>query len=99
MRASLVILFVLIVWLPLGLNVAGRDGGDPEGENRELVAFTGTNIGAWFNDHFGLRSTFVRWYGEAQLFVFGVSPSASVIKGRNGWFFYADDSAVEDYVS
>jgi len=99
MRASLVILFVLVVWLPLGLNVAGRDGGDPEGENRELVAFTGTNIGAWFNDHFGLRSTFVRWYGESQLFVFGVSPSASVIKGRNGWFFYADDGAVEDYVS
>ena len=99
MRASLVVLFVLIVWLPLGLNVAGHDGGDPEGENRELVAFTGTNIGAWFNDHFGLRSTFVRWYGEAQLFVFGVSPSASVIKGRDGWFFYADDKAVEDYVS
>jgi hypothetical protein len=99
MRASLVVLFILIVWLPLGLNVAGRDGGDPEGENRELVAFTGTNIGAWFNDHFGLRSTFVRWYGEAQLFVFGVSPSASVIKGRDGWFFYADDKAVEDYVS
>lgn len=99
MRAPLVVFFVLLISLPLALNVAGRDGGDPEGENRELAAFTGSNLGAWFNDHFGLRSTFVRGYGEAQLFVFGASPSASVIKGRDGWFFYADDKAIEDYVS
>ena len=63
------------------------------------MTFVGTNIRPWFDDHFGLRSTLVKWYGETRLFVFGQSPSTSVIKGRNGWFFYADDKAAEDYVS
>ena len=48
-------------------------------------------FGAWFDDHFGFRSTLVRWYGESRLFGLGVSPSAAVVKGRDGWFFYADD--------
>ncbi len=29
----------------------------------------------------------------------GVSPTTAVHKGRDGWFFYADDKATEDYVS
>jgi hypothetical protein len=99
MRAPLVIVFVAVISLPLCLNIAGRDGGDAEGENRELVTFVGTNVRPWFDDHFGLRSTLVKWYGETQLFLFGVSPSTSVLKGSDGWFFYADDKAVDDYVS
>jgi hypothetical protein len=99
MRAALIVVFVALISVPLGLNLAGRDGGDPEGENRELVTFVGTNIRPWFDDHFGLRSTLVKWYGMTRLFGFGQSPSASVIKGQDGWFFYADDKAVEDYVS
>ena len=27
-----------------------------------------------------------------------MSPSSTVIKGRGGWLFYADDSALDDYV-
>jgi alginate O-acetyltransferase complex protein AlgJ len=99
MRSILVGLFMTIISMPLGLNLAGRDGGDPEGENRELAAFSVTNLSAWFDDHFGLRSTFVRWYGEIELGAFDISPSASVLKGQHGWFFYADDKAVEDYIS
>ena len=30
-------------------------------------------------------------------FVLGTSPSATVIAGDNGWLFYADDRAVDDY--
>jgi hypothetical protein len=95
----LVTLFVVIISLPLGLNLAGKDGGDPGAENRELATFAGTNLSAWFEDHFGLRSSLVRWYGESRLRIFDVSPTTSVLKGRDGWFFYADDKAVEDYVS
>ena len=83
----------------------------PGAENRELAAFPrldGTwasiaafpaNFGLWFDDHFGFRSLLVRWYGETRLFVLGVSPSAAVVKGRDGWFFYGDDKAIEDYAS
>jgi hypothetical protein len=106
-----VALFLVVISMPLAVNLAGVDGADPGAENRELAAFphvdgTWTSIaglpaslGVWFDDHFGLRSTFIRWYGESRLFAFGVSPSAAVVKGRDGWFFYGDDKAIEDYVN
>jgi alginate O-acetyltransferase complex protein AlgJ len=109
MKRALVVLFVAVIGLPLATTLAGIDGADAGAENRELAVFphldgTGaslaaypTRLGDWFDDHFGFRSLLVRWYGESRLFVLGVSPSAAVVKGRDGWFFYADDKAVEDY--
>ena len=102
-------LFAIVIALPLAANLAGFDGGDPGAENRELAPFPRidrswtsmatlpANFGLWFDDHFGFRSHLVRWYGESRLFLLGVSPSAAVVKGRAGWFFYAEDSAIEDY--
>jgi alginate O-acetyltransferase complex protein AlgJ len=111
LNTLLAVLFVAVISLPLALNLAGRDGADAGGENRELATFPRltaaataplefvTGISAWFDDHFGLRARLVRWYGESRLFVLGVSPTPAVIKGRNGWFFYADDMGVEDYAN
>jgi alginate O-acetyltransferase complex protein AlgJ len=105
----LVALFVVVISLPLAANLAGFDGGDPSAENRELAPFPRvdaswrsiaafpTGLSLWFDDHFGFRSTLVRWYGESRLFVLRVSPSAAVVKGQDGWFFYGDDNAIEDY--
>jgi hypothetical protein len=106
-----VVVFLAIIVLPLAANLAGRDGADAAAENRELAAFPrlerswraaaafGPDLSAWFEDHFGFRSRLVRWYGETRLFVLGVSPSAAVARGRDGWFFYADDKAIEDYAN
>ena len=106
-----VALFIGILWLPLAANLAGRDGADAAAEKRELASFPafdaswrsfaafGDGFTRWFEDHFGFRSTLVRWYGEGALFALGVSPSAQVIMGRDGWLFYADDSGLEDYAS
>src|SRR5581483_8279928 len=78
-------------------------------ENREFAAFPrmdgswdsirgfGNGLSAWFEDHFAFRSTLVRWSAETRLFVIGVSPTPTVIKGRNGWFFYGEDASIEDY--
>ena len=107
----LVALFLCAISLPLAANLSGVDGGDAGAENRELAAvphLDGTlasiaafpaNFGLWFDDHFGFRSVLVRWYGETRLFMLGVSPSAAVVKGRDGWFFYGEDEAIEDYAS
>ena len=107
----LVALFLCAISLPLAANLAGVDGGDPGAENRELAAFPsleGTRasiaafpagFGLWFDDHFGFRSLLVRWYGETRLFGLDVSPTAAVVKGRDGWFFYGDDKAIDDYAS
>jgi len=107
----LVLPFVILISLPLAANLAGVDGADPGAENRELapvphidvsvttLAALPTAAAAWFDDHFGFRSLLVHWYGESRLFVLGVSPSAAVIKGERGWFFYGDDKSVEDYAN
>ena len=111
MRTALVIVFVAVIALPLAINGSGRDGADPGAENRELAPFPTIDgsltsmaqypaaFGLWFEDHFGLRSTLVRWYGETRLFALGTSPSSAVLKGSDGWFFYADDRALDDYAS
>jgi alginate O-acetyltransferase complex protein AlgJ len=105
----LVALFVAVIAAPLAANLAGRDGADPAAENRELAPFPrldgswkslaayGNGLGHWFDDHFGFRASLVRWYGESRLFGLGVSPSAAVVNGRDGWFFYADDEGMADY--
>jgi hypothetical protein len=105
----LVALFIVTISLPLAANLAGFDGADPGAENRELAPFPRVgeslksvaelpaNLGLWFDDHFGFRSVLIRWYGESRLFALGVSPSAAVVKGHDGWFFYGDDKAIEDY--
>jgi hypothetical protein len=108
-NALLVICFLLVIALPLAANLAGQDGADAAAENRELAPFPhldaswpsiatlGSRFGLWFDDHFGFRSRLVRWYGESRLFGLGVSPSTAVVKGGDGWFFYADDEAMTDY--
>jgi hypothetical protein len=102
-------LFLTVIALPIGANLAGRDGADPGEENREMAPFPrldGTwssvtwfpgGLSLWFEDHFGFRSTLVRWYGETRFFLLNVSPVSTVVKGPNGWLFYADDGAMEDY--
>ena len=99
MRLPLVTVFLVIIGLPLGLNLAGRDGADAEAENRELAPFSWRHLDTWFEDHFGLRARLVQWYGETRLFLMHTSPTTTVVAGQNGFFFYADDKAIEDYVS
>lgn len=111
MKRLLVVLFVAVIALPLAATLAGVDGADPGAENRELapwprLAASRQAIGelpeafsAWFDDHFAFRARLVRWYGESRLFALGVSPSAAVVRGRGGWFFYGDDKSVEDYAN
>jgi hypothetical protein len=110
-QAIVAALFVAVIWLPLAANFAGMDGADPAAENRELAAFPhvdgswrsivefGPRLSAWFEDHFGFRASLVRWYGESRLFGFGVSPTAAVVNGSDGWFFYGDDQSMEDYAN
>jgi len=110
-NVAIVLVFLTVISLPLAANIAGFDGADPAAENRELATFPhlgaswrsisafGPGLGLWFEDHFGFRSLLVRWYGRSRLDLLGVSPSAAVVKGRDGWFFYGDDRSIDDYVN
>jgi hypothetical protein len=104
-------IFIGAISLPLALNLAGVDGADPAAEKRELAAFprlapSWTSIAAfpggvdrWFSDHFGLRANLVRWHAASRLFLLRTSPASAVLLGRDGWLFYADDGALEDYTN
>jgi len=89
--------------------VLNLDRDAPSGENRTLAPWPQLRWDAaslralpeqltrYFEDHFAFRVRLVRWQAIVRLDALGVSPSASVIKGRDGWLFYADDGAMEDY--
>jgi hypothetical protein len=110
-NALLVAGFLLIVAAPLAANLAGRDGGDPEEENRTLAAFPAlerswSSLSAfpegfdlWFQDHFGFRSTLIRWNGRTRYFWLGVSPSSLVVKGQAGWLYYHADGGMDDFTN
>lgn len=110
-QAVIAVLFVALISLPLAANILGRDGGDPQAENRELAPFPSISwsvasiaafpnaFGHWFEDHFGFRAALVRWNGALKLYGLRVSPSTTVIAGKNGWLFYAEDGALDDYTA
>jgi hypothetical protein len=56
-------------------------------------------LDAWFADHFGYRAWLVRWYGESRYFGMDTSPVSTVIKGKNGWLFYAEDGGMEEWTN
>jgi hypothetical protein len=111
LNAALVVGFLAVISLPLAANIAGKDGGDQEAENRDLARFPkleGTwqsvlnwpnGLDEWFQDHFGFRSTLVRWYGESRYYGLHVSPSAQVVRGKEGWLYYAEDAGLDDYTN
>jgi alginate O-acetyltransferase complex protein AlgJ len=51
---------------------------------------------AAFDGQFAFRARFVAAQAWLRTRVFGVSPLLTVWRGRDGWWFYADDGAVED---
>jgi len=104
----IVAMFVCAISIPGVATLFGVDGA-PADENRELApppvvdarweslralpdAFT-----KYFEDHFAFRAPLVHAQADIRLRALGVSPSTAVITGKDGWLFYADDGAVEDY--
>jgi alginate O-acetyltransferase complex protein AlgJ len=103
----LVLLFVVALVLPVAdLATEGAlDPALPLVENRVLAerpswswdvalgrSFTGP-FEDWFDDHFGFRTTLLRWNAALHLFGLGVSVSPSVAVGEEGWLFLTDLAA------
>lgn len=52
-----------------------------------------------FEDRFAFRDALVRGQAAVRYLGLGVSPQAEVIRGRDGWLFYADNGGLDDYLS
>jgi len=107
----LVALFLTVLTVPGLATLAGVDADAARGEHRDLapapeltatwpaVAAFPAAFTAYFQDHFAFRGRLVRWQAAFRLLVLGVSPSPTVIRGKDGWLFYADDGALDDYLN
>ena len=105
----LIVAFVIVLVLPAIGTVLGIQPASATAENRTLAPFPrlGTTWASWrslpdaftryFEDNFAFRPLLVRWQALVRVKALDVSPSPSVVKGRNGWWFYADDGAMDDY--
>jgi hypothetical protein len=106
----LIVVFVAATAIPGLGTTLGLGRGSSVTENRALarlptIQWMGASIRdvpdqwvRYFEDNFAFRQLLVRWQAAFRLNVLGVSPSEAVIKGRDGWLFYAQDGALQDYV-
>jgi len=106
----LIVVFVTMLVVPLVCFAAGIGTRPTEFDADRLHSrpvfhgLTGAPgfVAAWldyFGDHFGLRRALIRAHALMSVQVLQVSPSPTVILGRDRWLFYADDSALEDFQS
>jgi hypothetical protein len=106
----LVALFVLTITVPALATIAGIDRPDAVSENRTLAPLPNLRMdlaslrafpdafAKYFEDNFSFRTHLVKWQAALRFHALRVSPSPTVITGRDGWLFYADDGAVQDFV-
>lgn len=104
-----VLLFLMLILLPgLGM-VLKLDRFTGLKENRAFASFPSVGLKLdllqkfpmvyteWFNDHFGFRSFFVRCNFLVRYYLLGVSPSAKVVLGKDGWLYYNGEGTVDDF--
>ena len=61
-----------------------------------LKAFPG-QFNSFFNDHVPFRSQLIRLNSLLSVEILGDPASDSVVLGKEGWLFYADEDRIEDY--
>lgn len=102
----LIVIFIVLILMPgLGLALGGREARVSEAEMRELTrrpAFDWSwrfvpAFQQYVSDRFWTRPQLIHAQAWLLLKVFGTSASRTVISGRDGWLFYADDGGIEDW--
>jgi hypothetical protein len=100
--ARLVIVsFAVALAAPLAGTIAHVGTATPAAESSNASGGQPGLFGAldYFDTHSGFRQQLVHAHALVSIRTMNVSPSPTVIKGRDGWLYYADDDALEDYES
>lgn len=108
-NAVLCALFVLTLWLPLASMVLPIEPDIEVSEYRLMAqfpkfepSFQGVldypkGFEAWWQDHFGYRSTLVHYFSLMRSRIPGFRVGNTVIAGKDGWFYTIDEETIEDY--
>jgi alginate O-acetyltransferase complex protein AlgJ len=107
----LCLLFVALVSLPLIASVWRAHASAGGGGKQKLAALPpveanwasrwafGGGLQSRFQDTFGFREALIRAHALFHSQILGVSPSPTVLWGRDGWLFYAGDGGIEDIIA
>ena len=99
---ALIAIFIASIALPLCGLILGLDSSFTFVENRTLaprpaIALNRTELAEfparfedYFNDHFGFRPRLIHWLNIIKVSGLGVSPSAKVILGKDGWLYHGE---------
>jgi alginate O-acetyltransferase complex protein AlgJ len=108
--AFLPILFVVFITIPAVVMISGNQEGISYEENRRLaeppklqpslhsIQTFPAQFEAYFNDHFGLRSSLVKLYSNILVNFFRQSPKWLVVIGKKGWLFFAGDNELAAFM-
>lgn len=89
--AALTAIFLVSLALPGAVKLSGVEHPILD-EQRRLAS--PRELRAWWNEGFGLRDTLIRAANRARL-ALGITPSARVLLGDDGWLYYAGDSLAD----
>ena len=95
----IVLAFVAVTGAPLLAGVAGIAREKPQAEVSD--GSPSHSARRWLDEYdqrFAFRAALIHRYALTS-FALGMSPSPTVLEGRDGWLYYADDSALDDYIS
>lgn len=97
---AIVLVFAAAITIPPLAGVARLAAKKPAAEVAEGERQDATQS-RWydeFDQHFPFRGALIHAFALTSL-AMDVSPSPTVLRGRDGWLYYADDSALDDYIS
>ena len=104
-----IVAFLVAIWLPLLVGLLEGDAAVSATEKRFLttrpeleanwqsLANFPKRMEAYYDDHLGLRNALIRSYAYLKIELFGVSPSESLVIGKQGWLFFGDRDAIAHY--
>ncbi|MHC1724983.1 MAG: hypothetical protein AB9866_02985 [Syntrophobacteraceae bacterium] len=106
---AVVVSFAILLIIPHIVELSGVRSGVESTEKRKTAPMPymslmvksfpvyAARFERFYGDAFGLRQELIRLNNRLRLLLFSESPLAGVRVGREGWLFYADEWALEDY--
>ena len=98
-----IVTFLTLLWLPLAVSLLTPDETRSLSEQRKLAqlpkrgADWTRSFERYYDDRLGFRNDLVRAWAWLHIEGLGVSPSDSLLVGKQGWFFFGDEAAVAQY--
>jgi alginate O-acetyltransferase complex protein AlgJ len=108
-NVALILFFALLLIAPHVVELWEAGSQAPSVEQRKMAARPDTSLilksfpgyaaqfEQYYQDSFGLREQMIRWNNRLRLLLFAESPIPGVRIGRDGWLFYANEWALEEY--